>query len=165
MEESPSAFWMFAVTLYADPVVQAECVGLQDEFDVDVNVLLFCAFAGASRGVLLSSAQLQQAEDYVAPWRNDVVKPLRAVRRALKPFATGPAAAAALRNNVKALELEAERVECAMLETWSIGHLSNHVRADPGLAVSTNVDALLTIHAARDSRPNHLIAAAISRIA
>src|SRR6202000_1576818 len=54
MTTGESRFWTFSLAVYADPAVQRECLALQDDHGVDVNLLLFCAFVGAVHGVALS---------------------------------------------------------------------------------------------------------------
>lgn len=162
-------FWTFSLEIYADPRVQKECLALQDDVGVDVNLLLFCTYMGASYGAILSDAALRQAADHVVVWYNDIVKALRGARRVLKPYATGPSpildAATALREKLKVIELEAERIEHTLLETWGLERLGTFQYAEPSAAVSANIGALLTMHGEPGRVPvlrNHLIAAALA---
>lgn len=151
-------FWTFSLSVYAAPGVQAECLDLQDRYGVDVNVLLFCAYAGARHRAVLSGADLKQTADLVAGWQQDVVVKLREARRALKPFATEPspidASAAALREQVKVFELEAERIEQTMLQTWGAERSAAWPRAEPSVAVTTNIGALLGMYGTPERRPD-----------
>src|SRR3954464_15663396 len=70
-------FWAFSLEVYAAQGVAAECLALQREFGIDVNMLLFCAWLGAARKRLLSAEQFESFEDAVHRWHEDVVKPLR----------------------------------------------------------------------------------------
>ena len=108
--ELANDFWRFSLSVYAAAGVADECLALQDEFDVDVNLLLFCAWAGTKRDAL-TRADIADADAVVATWRNDVVRPLRAARRALKRIEGDIGFSA----KVKATELEAEQVEQALL--------------------------------------------------
>jgi uncharacterized protein (TIGR02444 family) len=107
-----SPFWTFSLDIYGKPGVPPACLTLQGESGVDVNVLLFGLFL-ASRGRALAAADFGRIDAAVAPWRAAAVVPLRQVRTFLKappaPFAD--AATEALRNRVKAVELEAERLQ------------------------------------------------------
>lgn len=38
-------FWNFSLTLYAQPGVMENCLMLQDDFHLNVNMILFCCFA------------------------------------------------------------------------------------------------------------------------
>lgn len=42
-------FWNFSLTLYAQPGVMENCLLLQDNFQLNVNMVLFCCFAGHLR--------------------------------------------------------------------------------------------------------------------
>lgn len=81
------------------------CLELQERRGLDVNVLLFAAWAGAACGVRLSAAGLARADAAVASWRAEVVHPLRAVRRRVK------GEDAALYERLKDAELAAERMQ------------------------------------------------------
>ena len=169
MSGRPPDFWTFSLAVYAEASVQMECLALQDGYGIDVNILLFCAYLGAVHGAVVAGAELLQAVDHVASWQRDVVTKLRGARRALKPFATHPSPIAApatpLREQVKASELESERIEQMMLETWSATRLDLWPRVAPDTAVAANVAALLALLGEQDRRPappRHLIAAALA---
>ena len=117
MQNDDGRFWAFSLEVYGRPGVAPACLALQDRHGLDVNLLLFCCWA-ASQGVTLDQRTLAAAEEAVAGWRNQVVKPLRGLRRRLKRDMEGfPAAeTAALREKVKAVELDAERLEQTRLE-------------------------------------------------
>lgn len=98
-------FWEFSLAVYGRPGVPAACVALQDRHDLDVNVLLFAAWAGMECGVALSAERLAAVDSTIAAWRREVVRPLRAVRRRVKAEDDG------FYQRMKAVELEAERIE------------------------------------------------------
>jgi uncharacterized protein (TIGR02444 family) len=97
MSEAPTApfdespFWRFSLRFYARTKVSAACLALQDEAGVDVNLLLFLLFlAEHQRSVVVDD--IARLDASVSPWREQVVKRLRDLRRALKPgMATFPA--------------------------------------------------------------------------
>ncbi len=146
MSGQTARFWKFSLAVYADAAVQAECLDLQDRYGIDVNLLLFCAYMGAVHAVALPPSALREAAGLVADWHENIVRSLRTARRALKPFATGetPLAnpAAELRCSVKTAELDAERLEQMMLETWSAPLVGIWPRAEPEAAVAANIGAL-----------------------
>jgi len=166
--ESESRFWRFSLAVYGDPAVQRECLELQDTYGVDVSLLLFCAFIGAAYGAVFSDRAVKEAADAVRTWQNDVVGMLRAARRALKPFATATsrsgAAAATLRAQVKDIELEAERIEQAMLEHWAAAQIASWPRGRPTVAIAENLRTLfaVTVQGPQPPVPQHLIAAAFA---
>ena len=117
MTVTDSAFWRFSLRFYALPDVAPACLQLQDEADVDVNLMLFLLFL-AENGRAITRDDVARLDASVAPWRAEVVEPLRALRRRLKsgvgdvPTATSDG----LRTMVKKIELEAERLEQGRLE-------------------------------------------------
>lgn len=116
---SGAGLWDFSRQVYGRPGVEPACLALQDRHGVDVNLLLFCCWV-ATRGVTLDRQTLTAAEAAVAGWRNQVVRPIRALRRRLKRETEGfPAAAvAALRGQLLEAELQAERLEQQRLEAF-----------------------------------------------
>lgn len=117
MSEPDSSFWRFSLRFYALPDVAPACLHLQDEANVDVNLMLFLLFLAES-GRAVTRDDVARLDASIAPWRTDVVEPLRALRRRLKsgigdvPTVTSDG----LRNMVKKIELEAERLEQGRLE-------------------------------------------------
>lgn len=97
-------FWDFSLERYGADGVAPACLLLQDDFGLDVNLLLYAAWL-AHRGQRLSEAHLEALERLVAEWREGVVSPLRALCRELRRYP----AAATLREELKRLELQAER--------------------------------------------------------
>ena len=117
MSSEREGLWAFALRLYGAPGVSDACLVLQDESGVDVPVLLFSGWLAKS-SVALGESELARIDGLVKAWRDEVIRPLRAVRRRLK---TGPHPAPGpqteeLRNGVKAVELASEKVELALLE-------------------------------------------------
>jgi uncharacterized protein (TIGR02444 family) len=108
-------FWEFSLELYALPGVAAACLALQEAEGRDVNIVLFCLYSGMVLGRPLDAADLARLATAVAEWNALAVRPLRALRRGLKPLDADPAAAA-FRRRVQALELEAERQAQLRLE-------------------------------------------------
>ncbi|AWJ90277.1 TIGR02444 family protein [Azospirillum baldaniorum] len=103
MSENP--LWDFSLAVYGRPGVPAACLDLQDRLGQDVNLLLFTAWAGMACNADLPAEELARIDSAVAPWRDEVVRPLRAVRRRAKGEDD------ALYKRLKAAELEAERVQ------------------------------------------------------
>ncbi|CDZ26732.1 TIGR02444 family protein [Neorhizobium galegae] len=115
--DTGQGLWDFALRLYGAPGVGEACLLLQDESGVDVPVLLFSAWL-AKKSVALSPTEIARIDALIADWRNEVVKPLRALRRRLKsgPHPASNKETEILRNGVKAIELNAEKIELAVLE-------------------------------------------------
>jgi uncharacterized protein (TIGR02444 family) len=115
MVDAATEFWRFSLSAYERPGVAPSCLALQDRLGLDVNLLLFCCWAGA-RGHRLSGAELAAALAAAAPWQREIVEPLRRIRRQLnQPSALDPGDAAILYDQAKQLELAAEEAEQRLL--------------------------------------------------
>lgn len=113
-------FWQFSLAVYGREGVGRACLDLQDRLGADVNLLLFCCWSGAVRGRILSWDELSRLIQAVAPWRSNVVGPLRAVRRYLKQVGGADSRppyelVASLKAMVADNELMAERVQQGLL--------------------------------------------------
>ena len=158
MSEPEGRFWSFSLAAYNKPGVQKECLNLQDEHGIDVNMLLFCAFVGGEHRAVLPEFDIKAALEVVADWHKNIVSWLRQVRRALKPLATDQThvrlPAEFLRTSVKAAELEAERIEQAVLvEGWIARRVDGWRRAAPEEAVPANIHTLFVICCNSDRQP------------
>ena len=107
-----SPFWRFSLQFHRLPKVADACIALQEDAGVDVNLLLFLLWHAKQRR-RLSAADVAALESQIAPWRDLTVLPLRSVRRGLKspPALVAAPTAEAFRNRIKAVELEAERLQ------------------------------------------------------
>lgn len=114
MTQAPeNPFWDFSVTVYGRAGVAPACLRLQDQFGVDVNVLLFCCWVAAQRRIALAPTDVMDILTLTSSWKSDVVGPLRAVRRQLKETYRGYGAERqeSLRSLIKKTELHAERLQ------------------------------------------------------
>lgn len=106
-------FWDFSLAVYGAPGVSDACIALQERHRLDVNMLLFCAWHGASGRGALDDRAVAAALDAARAWNERVVCGLRAVRRWIKETPTGidPALADALRRRIVAVEVDCEHAE------------------------------------------------------
>ena len=109
--------WNYCLNLYARPGVEHACLRLQDQ-GMDVCLLL-CAAWLQQRGIACTEARMEQLKDCAEPWQREVVHPLRQLRTQWREACAQDEALAALRVQVKALELEAERTLLSRLEALS----------------------------------------------
>jgi uncharacterized protein (TIGR02444 family) len=125
----PLSDW--AQAAYARPAVARACLGLQDDHGQNVCLMLWAMWARPADPVAIARAAAT-----ARLWDAAAVSPLRAVRRGLK--APHPpiedAAREALREQVKAAELAAERALLQALDDrcasgWD--HGGDRVAADP----------------------------------
>ena len=109
--------WDWALAAYGRPGVAAACLALQDARGQNVPLLLAAAWAADQCRTL----DLDRAVALTREWETEVVGLLRGARRGLK-LSRAPivdSSRQALRETVKAVELEAERLLLAALESLS----------------------------------------------
>ena len=126
LDDMPGSLWSFSLEVYRRPGVEEACLKLQDDIGADVNILIYCCWRGT-----LAEGEMAALLPELAPWQSGVVRGLRTVRRILKPMLADmgdlSAAAADLREKIAALELEAEKLQQAMLSR----HPANRGEAAP----------------------------------
>lgn len=112
-------FWDFSVSAYRVDGVAEACLRLQDRHGVDVNLFFYFCWLGGVRDSALESAEVTAVQEATAGWRDQVVRPLREVRRHMKSGYPGMDAAAveSLRTEVKRIELQCERQQQDFLYT------------------------------------------------
>jgi uncharacterized protein (TIGR02444 family) len=114
------ALWRFSLAIYAKPGVPDALIGLQDRGGADVNLVLYCLWRGVS-GRPTAAADIRAAVRATRGWQAGTVARLRVLRRALKTTLSCiddravAAAVAALREQIKRAELDAERIEQTLL--------------------------------------------------
>src|SRR5260221_7915388 len=110
--ERGSPFWGFSLVFYRQPGVADACIALQDGGGVDVNILLFFLWPAPARRCLPPAAAKALCAK-AGPWRDDVVVPLRTLRRRLKDGSplVEHRAGELFRTKIKAVELESERLQ------------------------------------------------------
>ena len=114
MTPAESSLWSFSLRVYAARGVTDACLWLQDKRGLDVNLLLFCVWAGLSRGEL-EDETVAEARELAGDWSRRVVCRLRAVRRELASDDYPK-----LRSEVQRVELAAEKVVQELLEALAL---------------------------------------------
>ena len=149
-----SAFWQFSLAFYARPKVAAACLELQDSAGVDVNVMLYLLFL-AAQNRQVSRDEVARIDALAGAWREQVVLPLRTLRRALKTgIAPCPAEAnEALRNSVKRIELDAERIEQEAIERLAPAQSTGTQSSSRIDAARTNLGAYTALLGALPAAP------------
>jgi uncharacterized protein (TIGR02444 family) len=129
------SLWDWSLAAYAAPGVAEACLHLQDAHDHNVPLLLWSAWTAAT-GRRPDADDIEAACDTARAWTSSTIAPLRAIRRTLK----GPIpdidtdARLALREQVKAVELAAERHLVEALEALAPAPTSAPRPAIDGLA-------------------------------
>lgn len=151
-------FWDFSLRTYRCRGVPEACLALQDGWGSDVNLVLFCCWAGA-RSAPLDDQVFDQALAFSRQWHAHVVLPLRSVRRWMKDAgcAVGPVdreVCLAVRSQVKSVELAAEKLQqmaLAGLPLSAEGHGGGLMAVAANLrryfaAIGITVDADVLLH-------------------
>jgi uncharacterized protein (TIGR02444 family) len=120
------SLWDWTLRAYGQAGVPEACLALQDDHGQNTSLLLWAVWAEAADPMLLS-----RAADIARRWEALALTPIRDVRRALKPAFEGVEAheREALREDVKAVELRAERVLMESLEALTDEHGGAHALA------------------------------------
>lgn len=111
------SLWDWSVRVWAVESVQAASLDLQDAQGQNLPLLLWAAWC-AQTGRTPDADDIEAACDTARVWQETTVAPLRAIRRQLKTRVPDYADAdrEAVRAQVKAIELDAERRLLAALE-------------------------------------------------
>ena len=148
------ALWPFALDRYGRPGVEAAMLALQDDHGQCVPLLLWALWLAES-GRPATKHALAQGATLARAWQDAAVAPLRDLRRRLRLPGPGAKSRERLRQGVKALELDAERMLLEMLEQAS--------PAPSGVAASP-ADALAdAVRAWGGEAPDHLLAELAAR--
>jgi uncharacterized protein (TIGR02444 family) len=110
-------FWDFSLQVYMTEGVSTACLELQTALHVDVNIVMFCLWNGATGRGALTAAEIAAATEAVGPWHERVVKGLRAVRQTMKGgLPPAPVEQSEpLRRRIAKIEVDCEHLEQLML--------------------------------------------------
>ena len=111
-----NTFWKFSLRFWGLPGAETACLYLQDNMKADVNIVLFCIYA-AKNGYIVTHQGLQHIIQETAPWRENVVLPLREVRHHMRTIKDEDPE---LYKNIQAAELGAEK--------WAQSRMSEYTR-------------------------------------
>ncbi|MGE8295294.1 MAG: TIGR02444 family protein [Pseudomonas sp.] len=135
--------WNFALERYARAGVEQACLQLQ-EAGSDVCLLLTGAWL-QGRGVRCLDQRLCALRNVAGPWQREVISPLRQTRRDWRAAAGQDTELAALREQVKKLELQAERVLFERLQALAEGWPAEASEDDWLIRLAGNDSAALQV--------------------
>lgn len=107
--------WDFVVKLYARPGISQACLELQDRLGVDVSFLLTVLFYAKHRNIDLSVEEIASLDRSISAWRDEVIVPLRRLRRHVKASNLLKSSTGEFYQRIKADELLAEQLEIGTL--------------------------------------------------
>jgi len=138
-------FWPWALRVYAVPGVADACLDLQDAHGQCVPLLLWAAWA-AEKGARIDAGLAAEGAALARHWSQEVIVPLRALRRRTKsPVSSGDdAPRLLLREKIKSAELEAERALMTLLEDMTpVASIKNDILKQ--IVMSAVVEALVVV--------------------
>jgi uncharacterized protein (TIGR02444 family) len=146
-------FWRFSLSFYRQAGVAEACIALQDDCGVDVNLMLFLLWMAAN-GRQVSLENIKELDQAVRSWRDLTIIPVREVRRKLKaaPTLVEAGKQEAFRTKIKAIELEAERLQQEALYARSRS-ASRASEVRPPAAARANLAAYERVLGARFPNP------------
>jgi uncharacterized protein (TIGR02444 family) len=77
------SFWTWSLAVYGEPAVAPICLGLQDRYGADVNLVLFALWLARCRREL-DLPSVGRVRSISAGWQGRATAPLRTVRRMIK---------------------------------------------------------------------------------
>ena len=124
-------FWDWSLRVYDHEDLAANLIALQDDFALNVNIMLWCCWCSLNFPDL-PEILLRGAVDKTATWTNAVTGPIRTARRHVNK---GMADQGTLREKLKSVELEAERVEQTILEKLVVSYFEDKQSRSTGTPV------------------------------
>lgn len=114
---SDQSLWDWALVAYSAPDVSDACLALQDVHEQNVPLLLWSAWVAVS-GRRPDEETIEAACDITRAWETVIVSQLRSIRRTLKTVIPDidDEPRLAVREQIKAIELQSERYLLAALE-------------------------------------------------
>ena len=119
-DETP--LWLFSLKFYSLEGVRESLLACQDCSGANINIVLFMLWIAPHRR-FLSLTEVREIVSLTRSWSKNVIVPLRKIRQSLKKTEEAIVAkdSVLLREKIKMLELEAEKIEQrALFEAYDI---------------------------------------------
>jgi uncharacterized protein (TIGR02444 family) len=108
--------WDFALRFYRLPGVEQDCLDLQDRWGADATLVLWLCWLEQREASVLK-VDIEAAQQKVGAWQQQVIAPLRLLRRQIKVgWAVEDTAIQEVRRNIQGAELSAEKTALLWLE-------------------------------------------------
>lgn len=129
-DKSVNPLWEFSLQFYPRPGVEKHCIELQDASGADVNLILMCCWSALEGRALRFGglAQLLSDAEPYSSWREQMIEPLRGLRRGCHHMGLEPGDS--LYAALQTAELKAERVAQDYLHRWTLTGL-DEAAAEP----------------------------------
>lgn len=116
MDFPNSELWTYSTQIWTLPEVETICLELQNSYDANINMLLYCCWVG-DKNLNLNDDDLQTLLDAVQPWQT-IIKPLRDSRKMMQQHLIAMPAEMVDQTvtNISEMELNAEHMTQLALE-------------------------------------------------
>lgn len=119
-------FWRYSLKLYSKNIVKDICLDLQNQFGVNINIILFCCWHAATSRGGLTTEQIQLLISNIDGWHCEITQGLRHLR-ALISNIPEQNWTSDLRKDILAHELVSEHIEqLLMVHTIQTSVQKNH---------------------------------------
>lgn len=144
-------FWRFSCELYADAEIAKTCLALQDEYALNVNLLLLAVWLGRQQ-IGLSMDDFGRLTAAIAAWQHKHLQPIRELRRQigterLRTPADLKHAVEQLYGQLKQVELTAEKIQQQQLITALMERPLPDAASDPTSNLYAYIDSRQLAHA------------------
>lgn len=82
MKFPKSEFWNYSSQVWLLPNIEKNCLALQNDHEVNINILLYCCWVG-DKNLIINDDNLQALLNAVQPWQ-EIVEPLRESRKMMQ---------------------------------------------------------------------------------
>ena len=129
LDDSPT-LWEYSTHYYSNPAIASCCLTLQNLYRQDVNIIFLCYWHGTYRGEI-SFDKMSAILSFSAEWHKIAIHPLRSARTDLKIWTNQKdkivlkkESYESFRENIKTIELEAEKLQQQSLMEFCVNGLS-----------------------------------------
>lgn len=147
-----SQFWNYSTQIYQLAEVESSCLHLQNCFEADVNILLYCCWL-AEQGIELDAQDIQRLIAATQPWQTSMIKPLREARKMMKQHIIAMPSEMLEQTiaNISEMELNAEHM--AQLSLEKVIHLKTRPKNSEKSPVEISAHNLALYSQALESIP------------
>jgi len=158
MDFPNSELWNYSTQIWTLPEVKVICLALQNNYDANVNILLYCCWVG-DKNLSLNDDDIQSLLDSIQPWQT-IIKPLRDSRKMMQQHLIAMPANMVDQTvaNMSEMELNAEHMSQLAIEKTlkpeMISHCSDQSNIECSLSnIKTYLNSLDGIASADEIMP------------
>ena len=107
-------FWQFSLQVYEEPNVEAALLHLQDHYDLNINLVLYCCWFAKTGLGRIKQKEFKCVVESTRNWHRQVTESLRKLRRKASKHADDPSIAN-IKKHILNTEIAAEHIEQLIL--------------------------------------------------